>query len=472
MPRRRAQPPAAIERVGIYCRVSTEDQADGVSLEIQRAACRAYAAERGWTVVAEWQDVMSGLVETRPGYQEAMQRYAEYHALLVWRFDRLGRDTKTLVVAVADLARHGCELLSATEDNTSLLGRDLAFILAAEESRRIRARVSPAMHAMARDGYWISSKPFGYRFAPDPERPGRRRLVIDEEEAAIYRQAVTWRLDGLSTRKIATRVNQLVVPGFPLTSLVRILRSPVQAGWVCWHDERYPGRHEPLIDQERWEALQRSLGDSRAARSNRGEHMLRSLVWCGACKRRMTMHRTYYRCHNGQVGRCPMRAMVRQDVAERYVDEQVIGRLVVGSIDWWARVERYQASVPDGEAALIADRQRLERDIATQERRLVQLRRRLVDETITTDEYHTDRATYQAALDAARAELATLPATTRVPRADLDQMVDGVNRWLHLWPHMTATERRAILLTCGLALSWDGKHLSHTVLPAIAVLLA
>ncbi len=56
---RRFKTTAAV-RVAIYCRVSSAGQEDNSSLGTQEAACRSYAAERGWVVVEVYREVHTG----------------------------------------------------------------------------------------------------------------------------------------------------------------------------------------------------------------------------------------------------------------------------------------------------------------------------------------------------------------------------------------------------------------------------
>ena len=70
-------------RVGLYARVSTEDQN---TLAMQNRAMREYAARRGWTVVMQVREVNSGAVrrEAREKLLEAA-RSREIDGVLVWR---------------------------------------------------------------------------------------------------------------------------------------------------------------------------------------------------------------------------------------------------------------------------------------------------------------------------------------------------------------------------------------------------
>src|SRR3954470_23196949 len=82
----------------IYTRVSSEEQArDGVSLDAQLAECRRYAAQLGWVLGSEFQDVLSGKRDDRPAYQALLSDVRRLRAegrrvvVVVFRLDRLGR---------------------------------------------------------------------------------------------------------------------------------------------------------------------------------------------------------------------------------------------------------------------------------------------------------------------------------------------------------------------------------------------
>jgi site-specific DNA recombinase len=87
----------------IYTRVSSDEQArDGLSLDAQLSECRRYAAQHGWIIGGEHQDVLSGTRDDRPQYQQLL---ATVRAL------RAGATPAVVVVAVLD--RFGRRLLGA-----------------------------------------------------------------------------------------------------------------------------------------------------------------------------------------------------------------------------------------------------------------------------------------------------------------------------------------------------------------------
>src|SRR5215211_5005943 len=82
----------------IYTRVSSEEQArEGVSLDAQLTECRRYAAQHGWILSQEFQDVLSGKRDDRPAYQALLAEVRRLRTevqpvvVVVFRLDRLGR---------------------------------------------------------------------------------------------------------------------------------------------------------------------------------------------------------------------------------------------------------------------------------------------------------------------------------------------------------------------------------------------
>src|SRR5438309_11376743 len=90
-----ARKPTKMFRVGLYARVSTNDQQ---TLPIQNRAMREYAARRGWTIVLQVREVASGATkrEARERLLEAACR-REIDVVLVWRLDRWGRAVTDLL---------------------------------------------------------------------------------------------------------------------------------------------------------------------------------------------------------------------------------------------------------------------------------------------------------------------------------------------------------------------------------------
>jgi DNA invertase Pin-like site-specific DNA recombinase len=134
-----ARRPAKMFRVGLYARVSTNDQQ---TLAMQSRAMREYAARRGWTIALQVREINSGAArrEAREKLLEAARR-REIDGVLVWRLDRWGRSVTDLLATLQELEHLGVGVVSRTEalDLTTPTGRAMAGLLAvfAEFEREI-----------------------------------------------------------------------------------------------------------------------------------------------------------------------------------------------------------------------------------------------------------------------------------------------------------------------------------------------
>src|SRR5229473_8400604 len=117
-------------RVGLYARVSTNDQQ---TIPLQLRALREYAARRGWTIALQVKEVGSGATqrEFREKILDAVRR-REIDVVLVWRLDRWGRSVADLVSTLQELEHLGVGFVSLTEalDLTTPAGRAMAGLLA------------------------------------------------------------------------------------------------------------------------------------------------------------------------------------------------------------------------------------------------------------------------------------------------------------------------------------------------------
>jgi len=144
-----------IIKVGLYARVSTQDQK---TLPMQLQALRTYVRQRGWRLGLQIKDVGSGASD-RPQREQLMQaaRRRELDAILVWRLDRWGRSLADLVLTLKELSDLGVGFVSLTEalDLTTPTGRALAGLLAvfAEFEREIlRERVKAGIAHARKEG--------------------------------------------------------------------------------------------------------------------------------------------------------------------------------------------------------------------------------------------------------------------------------------------------------------------------------
>ncbi len=175
---------STIKRAALYMRVSSADQHP----ETQLLDLRAMAKQRGYEVVREYSDVVSGAKQKRPGLDQLMTdaRRGRLDVVLVVAFDRVARSTRHFLEVLDELNRLNVEFISCREnvDTGGPLGRAMVVIIGAIaelERSLIIERVRAGMRRAKLEG----------------RRIGRAPLRIDR--SSVVRD----RLSGQSLTKVA-----------------------------------------------------------------------------------------------------------------------------------------------------------------------------------------------------------------------------------------------------------------------------
>jgi DNA invertase Pin-like site-specific DNA recombinase len=173
-----------VKRAAVYTRVSSLDQNPGT----QSLDLRQMAAQRGYEIVQEYTDRISGAKAKRPGLGQMMAdaRRGRFDVVLVWASDRIARSVKHFLEVLDELNRLNIEFISFREqiDTAGPLGRAIVVIIGAIaelERNLIVERVRAGMRRARLEGTHI----------------GRNPLTLDHE--AIHRE----RCQGQSLRQIA-----------------------------------------------------------------------------------------------------------------------------------------------------------------------------------------------------------------------------------------------------------------------------
>src|SRR6185312_10890896 len=121
----------SMKHAALYMRVSTVDQHP----ETQLLDLRQLAAQRGFEIVAEYTDRISGVKARRPGLDQMMReaRRGRFDAVLVWACDRIARSTRHFLEVLDELNRLNIEFVSFREqiDTGGPLGRAIVIIIGA-----------------------------------------------------------------------------------------------------------------------------------------------------------------------------------------------------------------------------------------------------------------------------------------------------------------------------------------------------
>lgn len=142
-----------------YARVSTKDQnADLQHAALKAAGCHLIFTDHG----------VSGFKATRPQLDKMFEHLRDGDEVVVWKLDRLGRNTRNLLTLIDDLERRGVHFRSITEgiSTTGAMGRAMLTVMSAFvqlERDQLAERTRAGMAAAAAHG----------------RKPGRREVTAD-----------------------------------------------------------------------------------------------------------------------------------------------------------------------------------------------------------------------------------------------------------------------------------------------------
>lgn len=192
----------------IYCRVSTQEQADsGLGLEAQEQRCRAYAIANEWSIAGLYVDAgISAKSIDRPQLQHALEALTPNSVLVVLKLDRLTRSIADLQPLSEQISRAGAEWVSVQEkfDTSNATGRlMLRMILELSQWERevIGERTSSALQQKKRRKERLGTTPLGFHTV-------EKQVVVLPEEQATVARARELRQTGLSLREIASSLTQ------------------------------------------------------------------------------------------------------------------------------------------------------------------------------------------------------------------------------------------------------------------------
>lgn len=210
-----------IFKVGLYLRLSKDDERQGesVSIETQRSILTDYCQLHAYAICKEYvDDGYSGLNFNRPGFQQLLEdvEAGAINMVITKDLSRLGRDyIMTGYYAEIFFPLKGIRYIALADDVDSFKGNNeiLPFknILNDMYARDISKKVKNAKHQRAKQGLFIGSQaPYGYcRHKDSPNQ-----LFPDTEAAEVVRTIFSLAESGSGNVAIAQELKrrQIVTP--------------------------------------------------------------------------------------------------------------------------------------------------------------------------------------------------------------------------------------------------------------------
>lgn len=205
--------------VGIYCRLSKDDERQGESVSIgtQKAILKDFCERSGYEVYNYYiDDGFSGTNFERPGFQRLLSDIdnGEINMVITKDLSRLGRDYIMIgYYSEIYFPSHGIRYIALSDNfDSNNVENDIApfkNILNDMYARDISRKIKASKHQRAKDGLFISSQvPYGYK----QKEGNKNQLVIDEDAADIVRLIFSLALQGHGTVSIAKELKRQEIP--------------------------------------------------------------------------------------------------------------------------------------------------------------------------------------------------------------------------------------------------------------------
>lgn len=316
----------------LYCRLSQEDELAGESNSIhnQKQILQEYAERNGFQNPRFFvDDGYSGVTFDRPAYLEMMAEVeaGRVSTIIVKDHSRLGRNRLVVGILLEEtFAQHHVRYIAINDGVDTINGIDDSIAVrdlfnewhARDTSKKVKAVIMAAARRGERIG---TSAPYGYK--KDEENP--KHLIPDEQTAPVVAHIFELCAGGLGPDKIARILSQeqVLTPTAYAYRTRGVRHSALNLdrpyAWsgstvagILEHEEyigntincrtytpsfkskksrlnmpdkilRFEGTHEPLIDLDTWEIVQRVRQGRRRPTKLGQQDVLSGLVYCKDC---------------------------------------------------------------------------------------------------------------------------------------------------------------------------------------------
>jgi len=399
------------KKCGLYLRVSTEDQArEGFSLPEQKERLEAFCKFKGYEIIDYYED--AGISAKTGNYRPEFERLKEdikskkINTIVALKLDRITRSIYDWENIMAFLDKNDAYLdcandeINTTNANGKMISR-LLMSVSQNEIERTSERTKVGLAGAIKNGHLPSRAPLGYKHQD-------KKLVIDYSTKDVITRIFDLYYNGFSYQKISTMFNKEKVLGktnWRDTSILAILENEVYKGDFVHgkrtkHPTYYENVVEPIVSKEKWEECQvQKRKNSRSYKRTLTYRYLQKLTCpiCGeilggkATKKKNGNVYYYYYCNHCKIN-------IKEEMIDKYfnsfMDEIVEYDSIVN-----------QFFLPIIKQKFDEPKEKLEKEIKTQQMKLDRIKRAYVNGAFTLDEYKEERKNAEKLLDNLESEL-------------------------------------------------------------------
>ena len=413
-----------IRKTALYCRLSQDDgiEGDSNSIQNQKTILQKFAEDHHFPSPCFYvDDGFSGGNFQRPAFQQMISdmENGEIGIIVTKDLSRLGRnqlhtglyiEERFPMFGVRYIAINDNVDTDSSESNDLMPFKNLFnewFIR--DTSRKIRA----VLKAKAERGERLGTRaPYGYR-----KDPGTKKLIVDDEAAAIVRRIFAMCASGSGPSQIARilKKEQILTPtmyaytkyGMTHTGLdtqrpyhwsgdtvADMLENEIYLGNTVnmkhssrsYKDKRrvehpreeclvFENTHPALITREVWDMVQRVRKNKRRLTKMEEQNKYSGLVFCADCGSNMVLHRAHTMSASYNHFTCRTYKKDGEACTGHYIRECVLDEIVLEDL---RRVTSAAREHPEKFAAYIGSKQsaELQREIRRQEKELAAMRKR------------------------------------------------------------------------------------------------
>ena len=319
----------------LYCRVSTDEQADGCSLDVQERCLRAYCDNHHFNIIGEEQpyreDFTAKHHDLRRPKMKNLYDYCRKHKhevdkVLFLRWDRYSRNGEFAYTYKRKFYDELGIEINAIESPIDFEGAEWSTLLgvycgtAHTEDEKISRRTKDGIHGTLLKGKCSNKAPRGY--INKRNEKGEPYVEVDQPKAKTIRQAFQEVAKGVEA---PNNIRRRLCPWIPKDAFYRMLRNIFYIGLIrvpAYKDDpeqKVKGVHDPIIDVETFDKVQDILSGKRKhepklSKAIDPDLFLRKYIVCPICGHSITgatstgkggKYKYYNCCHDGKHLRRP-----------------------------------------------------------------------------------------------------------------------------------------------------------------------